>query len=253
MFIIAGSGRSGTSAVARLLHEAGISVGHDLIPADQSNAEGYFEERAVVEMNDALLNDVGLNKWFATASREQLIDAGRARAERMRELVDNATPAWKDPRFSWTLEAWMELLPEPPRVIVCLRSPAEVIASTLRYFGQDSVDAWSAVAHTWRSEYERLLEIIEDHRLDAMCVEFERLHAMRSRTVKRLERFVGRELMAKHVRKDLRHHALPIPDDLLPLYERVRKLGKRRRATALAPATRRKSPTRRQSLTRGAR
>ncbi|MEX0759409.1 MAG: hypothetical protein WD100_07510 [Tistlia sp.] len=33
--------------MARLLHEAGISVGRDLIEPDEFNAEGYFEERGV--------------------------------------------------------------------------------------------------------------------------------------------------------------------------------------------------------------
>ena len=64
MFIVAGSGRSGTSAVTRMLHEAGLTAGHDLIEADDSNAEGYFEERAVVQMNDAILRESGLLKWF---------------------------------------------------------------------------------------------------------------------------------------------------------------------------------------------
>ena len=75
MIIICGSGRSGTSAVARLVHESGISVGNDLIEPDEHNAEGYFEERLVVMMNDALLNDVGLHKWFSVASRAEKIAA----------------------------------------------------------------------------------------------------------------------------------------------------------------------------------
>ena len=48
MLLVTGSGRSGTSAVAKLLHHAGFSAGHDLIEADESNADGYFEERAVI-------------------------------------------------------------------------------------------------------------------------------------------------------------------------------------------------------------
>ena len=47
MFLITGSGRSGTSAVAQLLHEAGLSVGHDLIAPDEHNMQGYFEERKI--------------------------------------------------------------------------------------------------------------------------------------------------------------------------------------------------------------
>jgi hypothetical protein len=225
MIIITGSGRSGTSAVARMVHESGISVGHDLIEADESNAEGYFEERAVIAMNDAILNDVGLNEWFAAASREQILDAARAREDSMREIAAAATPAWKDPRFCWTLEAWLELLPSLPKVIVCLRSPSEVVASTLKYYGQASDDAVRHVEHRWLSEYTRLMEVIAAFSLDAISVEFDTLHRDPREAVAPVERFLGRPLDASAVRGDLRHHAAPIPGPLQAIYARVRDLG----------------------------
>src|SRR4051794_38105877 len=135
MFLITGSGRSGTSAVAKLLHHAGLSAGHDLIEADESNADGYFEERPVIKLNDCILRDTRLNERFATASREQVVAAAVPYSDEMRELAARATPAWKDPRFCWTLEAWLPFLPDPPRMVVCLRSPQEVVASTMRYYG----------------------------------------------------------------------------------------------------------------------
>ena len=236
MYLICGSGRSGTSAVARLLHEAGICMGRDLIEPDEFNAEGYFEERLVVMMNDALLNDVGLHRWFATASREAILEAAHARGEMMREFVAEATSAWKDPRFSWTLEAWLELLPEPPRVIVCLRSPDEVVASTLRYYGLGGDEPTRAVEHTWRSQYERLLEVIDEYRLDALSVDFGALNADPVATIVPLERFVDRKLDAGFVRRDLRHHEGGVPDHLRAVYDRVAALGAKWRATpAVAP------------------
>lgn len=225
MIIICGSGRSGTSAVARLIHEAGISVGHDLIEPDEHNAEGYFEERLVVMMNDALLNDVGLHAWFSVASRAEILGAAHARADMMREIVAAATPAWKDPRFSWTLEAWMKLLPERPRVIVCLRSPDEVVASTLRYYGLVGDEPTRAVEHGWRAEYERLLEIIDEYGLDAMSVDFAELNADPEAAVLPLERFVGRKLDPGFVRRDLRHHRGGVAEHLRAVYERVAALG----------------------------
>jgi hypothetical protein len=233
MIIICGSGRSGTSAVARLVHEAGISVGHDLIEPDEHNAEGYFEERLVVMMNDALLNDVGLRTWFSVAGRAEILAAAHARGEKMREIVAAATPAWKDPRFSWTLEAWMELLPEPPRIIVCLRSPDEVVASTLRYYGLAGDEPTRAVEHGWRAEYERLLDIIDEYRLDAMNVDFARLNADPEQAVVPLERFVGRKLDPGFVRRDLRHHRGGVPEHLRDVYERVAQLGAKYREPSL--------------------
>lgn len=225
MFLITGSGRSGTSAVAQLLHEAGLSVGHDLIAPDEHNTQGYFEERMLIMINDAILKAAGVGEWFTTATRQQIRDAATQYADYMRDLVKTATPAWKDPRLSWTLEPWLEMLPERPRIIVCLRSPAEVVASTLTYFAQGGDDAESAVRHVWRVQYERLLEIIAEYGLDAICVEYPALQADPEGAAEPLARFVGRPLDVRTVRRELRHHAVAIPDDLLELYERVRGLG----------------------------
>ncbi|MHB8515181.1 MAG: hypothetical protein ACYDCT_07305 [Dehalococcoidia bacterium] len=222
MFLIAGSGRSGTSAVAKLLHTAGISVGHDLIEPDASNPDGYFEERAVVAVNEKILRDAGLHAWFSTAARAQIIDAARPHLDDMRALLADATPAWKDPRFSWTLEAWLPLLPEPPRVIVCLRSPGEVVASTLRYYGLAGDEATRAVEHLWRAQYERLLDVVGEYRLDATCVEYAALHAGGADA---FAAFVGRPLDAAAVRRDLRHHDAPVAPAARELYARVTALS----------------------------
>jgi hypothetical protein len=225
MFLICGSGRSGTSAVARLLHEAGLPVGHDLIEPDEHNAEGYYEERQLVLINDAILNAAGLGPWFSVASREQVLQAAEQYGDYMRALVDEATPAWKDPRLSYTLEAWLPLLPESPRIIVCLRSAAEVVASTMRYYAQAGDEAEAAIKHVWRSEYERLIEIIDAYKLDAISIEYSRLHADPALAVEPLSRFVGRPLDPALVRRDLRHHSMEMPEDLRALYERVLALG----------------------------
>ncbi len=233
MLIITGSGRSGTSAVARLIHQAGISVGHDLIDADAGNEEGYFEERAIIAMNDTILKPLGLEQWFATATRDDVLRAASEHSDTMRALVGTATPAWKDPRFSWTLEAWLEHLPEPPRIVVCLRSPAEVVKSTARYFGLAGAEATRAVEHLWRCQYERLLEVIAEHSLDAIAVEYRALQRAPQRAAKPLARFVGRPLDAPAaVRRDLRHHSAPVPKHLRPLYDRVLSLGAEHRITA---------------------
>jgi hypothetical protein len=226
MFLITGSGRSGTSAVAKLLHHAGFSAGHDLIAADESNADGYFEERAVIKLNDCILRDTRLNERFATASRERVVAAAEAYAEEMRALAGGATPAWKDPRFSWTLEAWLPFLPERPRVIVCLRSPQEVVASTMRYYGLVDRESVRAVEHLWRSQYERLLDVIAAYALDATCVEYAALHDGDLATRERLERFIGAAIDWAGVRPELRHHEGGVPRRFAPLYRRVMSLGR---------------------------
>ncbi len=224
-FIICGSGRSGTSAVARLLHEAGLAVGHELIERDEHNAEGYFEERQVVKINQAVLHAAGVGPPFSWASRQQILDAAQEYVPYMIEQAALATPAWKDPRFCWTLEPWLSVLDGRPRVVVCLRSPDEVAASTMSYFGQVGDEARRAVYHVWRVQYERLLEVIDAYALNTAVVEYGELHEDAAAAVGRLSVFVERDLDPGLVRTDLRHHELEVPEDLRPLYERVRALG----------------------------
>ena len=225
MIIITGSGRSGTSAVARMVHESGLPVGHDLVAADEGNAAGYYEERELINRNQWILNDAGLNRWFATATREEMLAAARPHHDAMRELLANATPAWKDPRFCWTLEAWMELMPEKPRLVVCLRSPTEVVASAMKYYGQVTYEARRALEHVWLRHYDRLLEVIDGYALEAVCIEFAQLHRRPSRGIAVLERFLGRRLDAGAVRHDLRHHAGRVPPRMREMYEGVKALG----------------------------
>jgi hypothetical protein len=224
MILITGSGRSGTSAVAQMLHDAGMSVGRDLIEPDEHNAEGYFEERMLVMINDAILNAAGVGAPFSIASRTAILEASQEYLDHMVALASDATPAWKDPRLCLTLEAWLQVISRP-RLIVCLRSPAEVASSTLRYYGQTGEDAEAAVMHVWRFGYERLLQIIDEYHLDAMTVEYDDLHAEPERAVQCLGAFVGRSLDASSIRRDLRHHAREIPPSMREMYERVRALG----------------------------
>lgn len=226
-FIVCGSGRSGTSAVAQLLHRAGLSVGHDLVEADEHNTEGYFEERQVIKINQAILHAAGLGPPFSFATREQVVAAADEYKSYMFEQAAIATPAWKDPRFCWTLEAWLPLFDAPPKVIVCLRSPAEVAASTMQYFGQVGDEARDAVYHVWRVQYERLLEVVAAYGLDALLVEYEDLLRAPAEVAVKLSSFVGTELDPSTLRTDLRHHSVPVPEDLTALYERVRALGQR--------------------------
>jgi hypothetical protein len=224
-FIICGSGRSGTSAVARVLHEAGLSAGHELIAADEHNVEGYFEERPVVEVNEAIFQTVGLSDDRAAPTRGQVIEAARPLIGYMAAVATDATPTWKDPRFSWTLEAWLRVFDAKPAIIVCLRSPLEVADSTLRYFGLEDEERRRGIAQYWRAQYERLLDVIETLGLDAIAVEYGDLHREPARSIERLAGFVGRQLDPTLVRQDLRHHQLPIPDEFRELYDRVRKVG----------------------------
>ena len=135
---IAGMHRSGTSMVAKLLRSAGLYLGEerDLMPALPDNQDGFWEHVGFVELNDAILDDLG-GWWDCPPARppgwdERQAEALKPRVSRL--LAGFATSerwGWKDPRNSLTLPFWLRFLPDL-RVVVCLRNPLEVALSLRR-------------------------------------------------------------------------------------------------------------------------
>lgn len=229
--IVTGAGRSGTSAVARVLHESGICMGRHLRPATDANPVGYYEEMPVCDLNEEILLAAGMAQWHRWASRAEILGAARPHASRMRALVADACSGeeprgWKDPRFSWTIEAWLPHFPEPPRLVVCLRSPEEVVASTMHVYGLASDDARDAADEIWPNYYTRLLELIDAFGLEATCVEYEELLADPAGVVATLAAFVGHPLDHRWVEPELRRFRKAPPERYRALYERVRALGR---------------------------
>jgi hypothetical protein len=229
MIIVTGVGRSGTSAVAGVLHHSGISMGRELYEASEFNPTGYYEEAPVCQLNDRILAATAGAEHWSCASRQEVLAAAEPFAEEMRTLAAEAEGGWKDPRFSWTLEAWLPHLRERPRIVVCLRSPAAVVASTMRRYGQTEAKVERWLGRQWKLQYERLLEVIDDCGLGACCIEYDALLADRQAAIDRLSAFVGQPLDPGPVEPAHRHESGGVPRGYRTLYARVRKLGGRTR------------------------
>jgi len=136
---VAGMHRSGTSMVARLLHEVGVYLGaeSELIPPSQDNMDGYMENTRFVQINDELLIRLG-GSWgnpppttLDDLEKTDIRDL-RNRAEVMLQNFRGHEPwGWKDPRNSLTLSFWMSLI-DGVKVVVCLRHPSQVARSLYR-------------------------------------------------------------------------------------------------------------------------
>ncbi len=136
---VLGMHRSGTSAVAGVLARLGYSLGTDVIlPVPGVNELGFFEDRAALELNTAILAALDREWDHPLAlprgwSRDSRIEAHTAR---LRALIDRyrATGNWavKDPRLSLLFPLWRDALAthgDQPRVLLCVRDPGEVAAS----------------------------------------------------------------------------------------------------------------------------
>jgi hypothetical protein len=131
-FIVIGVGRSGTSYVASVLHEAGIDMGEQLRPADEHNEAGYFEDLEVLRMHQHWLEERGMSFLSLSDEFPLVVDAqGR---DRIRTYVarreSNGRP-WglKGPGILFFWPAWQDALPASTVLLLPFRHPDGVAAS----------------------------------------------------------------------------------------------------------------------------
>lgn len=139
---VTGMHRSGTSLAARALELLGVSLGspEGLLPPGSDNPAGYFENKAIQELDDELLAHLG-GAW----DQPPVLDPGWELdpgldpfRERARVVLDrDFGPAadrpegpigFKDPRVSLLLPFWRTVTPVVATVVL-VRDPREVAAS----------------------------------------------------------------------------------------------------------------------------
>src|SRR5262252_2669727 len=119
---VLGMHRSGTSLLAGTLRLLGVYLGSDenLMPSDEeANRKGFWENRLIVDLNDALLLRLG-GDWHNLPefpplwpASPELADFRRdARALIASEFGNSPLWGWKDPRACLTLPFWSRLLPQ---------------------------------------------------------------------------------------------------------------------------------------------
>ncbi len=182
LFVL-GAGRSGTSLLAGLFRHTGLFMGEGAYRPRAANPHGFFEDREVNAINEALLapllppppepgaaygQDVPGEgqRWLARLPLHLHPAAGPKLQERIRTLFARGPSCFKDPRFCHTLPAWRELLPEgdADAAYLCVfRHPAVVLASVLQEvhsapYLQTLAISTAQVLESWCSHYRHVLE-----------------------------------------------------------------------------------------------
>lgn len=134
--------RSGTSALAGVLHALGLHTGNKLIRANDFNARGYFECVDIVATHDALLESLDSSWYDVRPLREGWQDSHAFKEAKSSLLsIFNAEfgsaeiSVLKDPRICRLLPLWLEVFDElgvTPFFIITARTPDEVVASLAR-------------------------------------------------------------------------------------------------------------------------
>jgi hypothetical protein len=129
IIVVLGMHRSGTSCLTGCLEEAGLYLG-DVVTYAPFNKKGNRENKALYLLHEKVLSSHGgswdnpkiVNSWLPE------------HIEELREIVDgySGLQQWgfKDPRALFTLQGWLDLLPDTNfTFIASLRHPAKVAAS----------------------------------------------------------------------------------------------------------------------------
>src|ERR1019366_5033717 len=174
-----------TSILAGAFQDADYFSGTSHWNPTESNPKGYFEDRDVNYVNEDLLDAVapwrprGLigrawpshrertqwsQRWLVTLPRSTRIEATPEQSRRMASLTSTRPYLLKDPRFSYTLNAWRPHL-DSSTVFVCMfRDPRRVAASIVKichteWYLHSLRMTEDRALHYWMSLYGYLLDL----------------------------------------------------------------------------------------------
>ena len=152
--LIMGFGRSGTSLMGGMLHQAGYYMGKDLYPPRHSNPKGFFENANINGINERILsmydfalshNDVPIfnkkfspykpgvgHRWLSNIPEDvDIINLDNLSEKEILQAVSVKSYAYKDPRFNYTLGLWNKFI-ETDVVYICVfRQPSIVVESVI--------------------------------------------------------------------------------------------------------------------------
>jgi hypothetical protein len=139
--LILGMHRSGTSALGGALEPLGLTVGKTVMPPQQENPKGFYENNSLTELHEKFLASIGSN-WrdLAPVGEERFQGAAAVRFQRelLQLLIDEFggdRPLIKDPRMCRLMPLWVPLIKEHFPLacfILPIRHPVEVAYSLRR-------------------------------------------------------------------------------------------------------------------------
>jgi hypothetical protein len=221
---ILGMHRSGTSALAGVLKQAGVYFGNVQNRGFSSNKKGLKDALSVLHMQEDLLVKNG-GGWHTPPEKIEWLPLHKA----VRDLfIESREPftLWglKDPRTLLTLEGWLEALPEL-RCVGIFRHPIEV-ASSIKARNGFPLERGFEI---WQAYNTRLLDHQIQHNFP--IIEFVQDQAALNNALKRIVHWVDPELSADTDFMDVSlrnqqvqaNEPVEIPAAVLETYERLQE------------------------------
>ena len=137
VILVLGAHRSGTSAIAGMLHEGGIFMGDDLLGSGLGNPKGHFEDTFIVQVNERILTYTGYN-WLNLPEEYLRFEMPLPLINRARQTIAEYSTRYdvwgnKDPRMPVTFTAWHPIFKEfdTDFKILWIHRDAESVAQSL--------------------------------------------------------------------------------------------------------------------------
>ena len=247
LFVL-GAGRSGTSLLAGLFRHSGLFMGDAAYRSRAANPHGFFEDREVNAINEALLApllpppaaaDAAIGRdaltegqrWLARLPLASRPQATPELQQRIEALYARGPSCFKDPRFCHTLSAWRQLLSEDDQeqsAYLCVfRHPAVVLASVLQEvhsapYLQPLAISTAQALESWCSHYRHVLE----HHAGSgrwLFLAYEQL--LEPAGLERVEAFTGhavdRRLPQASLNRSRLNADLQLPEAVLTIYREL--------------------------------
>ena len=258
-FFVLGAGRSGTSLLTAMLRTEGLHQGsvHSIQPR-AANPMGFYEDWEINALNDQILEAAvqtkrptalaahghgpadtsidqpgGAQHWLLRWPLDQALSATASQQRDMARLMRPAPFCFKDPRFSYTLDLWIEALPaahrEKLRSICVFRRPEAVVESLLRELRTEpklhnvAVSVQGAFSIWWHHYAWILKRLAGQRRQHTLMLDYDDLFTAAGQ--RSLEGFSGRAIRRELPQASLNRSAgntLQRPSDCHELYQQLR-------------------------------
>jgi hypothetical protein len=217
LFVL-GFGRSGTSALTRVLSLCGAALPTGLLGATAENPRGCWEPRAAIHLNEAILRRQGSSGYDLTLRGEasaNAVDIAKVKAF-LTTLPDAPIVVIKEPKLTTVSGIWFEAARQAGfdvAAVVAVRQPQEVIGSLARRAArQNYVQASPELTSAWWLKYTLLAER-HTRGLPRVFVEYANLLEDWRREIKRISAALNIDLSTQDadaidefLTPDLRHH-----------------------------------------------
>ncbi|AQA05199.1 sulfotransferase family protein [Mycobacterium sp. MS1601] len=228
VLFVVGFGRSGTSALTRVLSLCGADLPPGLLGATTSNPRGYWEPRAVIHLNEAILRRYGGSGYDLSLCRDQ---GQRDAARDSTSIADirgflSTLPAAplmviKEPKMTAVCDLWFEAARNAGfdvASVIAVRHPGECVGSVeKRSRRQLYVGSSPELVSAWWLKYSLLAER-HTRGVPRVFVGYSNLMEDWRREVKRIGSTLDIDLdrqdveaVDRFLKPDLRHHRLSGP------------------------------------------